>query len=172
MPIKRPVNHEPAPDDILLRHRPPVTTVITRVTVVAQREITVRRHSETLIARSEVSTAERIATIGKLCTHDALEAISFCRFPVDVEERRINSKGIARSASEPLNEKGRARFRILWDQHHDVSRAKHKHITAMWFDKIVGELVDENLIAGVNRAPCNHLPRLVMIAREDMKILL
>src|SRR5207253_11057872 len=48
MPIKRPVNHQSAPHDIFLRHRSPVATVITRVTVVAQREITVWRHSEAL----------------------------------------------------------------------------------------------------------------------------
>ena len=50
MPIKRPVNHEPASDDIFLRHRSPVATVVTRVTIVAQREITVRRYSKGLIA--------------------------------------------------------------------------------------------------------------------------
>src|SRR6266404_754207 len=69
MPGERPVNEESAPDEVRLRHRTPITAVEAIVTVVAHREIAVRRHRVSLRRIGQISVPGRIAAIRRLGPH-------------------------------------------------------------------------------------------------------
>src|SRR5947207_7984839 len=76
MRIERPVNKQPTPDQVFLRHWPPVTAVVTIVTVVAQREIAVFRHIKNPIRFRDIIAAQSVAVIVKVIVHYTLQSVT------------------------------------------------------------------------------------------------
>src|SRR5437016_7531862 len=83
--VERPVNPQPTPNQVLLRHRAPIATVVAEVTVVSHGKVTVRGNSETLIRPGQILAAQSIAAIGRLCLHHSLKAEPLGRFTVDIQ---------------------------------------------------------------------------------------
>ena len=52
----------------------------------------------------------------------------------------------------------------------NVSGAKNEHVAAVRFDKVVAELVHENLVAGIDRAPGDYFAALVTHSGRNLKV--
>src|SRR4030088_2354004 len=103
----------------------------------------------------QVTVALGVTTISKLCLDHAFETVSeaFSGFAINVELWRLDPQRVARHTSHPFDVKRRARLRIgpRLDID-DVISPENKNIAAVRFDEVIGKLVDENLVDGVDRA--------------------
>ena len=116
MTIERPVNQQAASDQIFLRHRPPITAVVTVVAVVAHGEVVPLRDGVGLFRVRQVIPAEGITAVAVLRCHHACEAETFRELAVDVEKRRLDPQLGAGRSGKPFDVKWRARFGISRDE--------------------------------------------------------
>src|SRR5437660_389554 len=169
--IERPVNKQASPDQILLRHRPPVAAVVAVVTVVAHREITMLRHNKRMSRLRQIIAAQSIAAIGQLRRHDAGETKAFRDFSIHIKPGRINPQRITGQPGQALDVGRRAGFRIFTNPQ-DMIRAENKYVAAVRLDEVVTKFIDEDLIASVHRAARNHLPTLKGSTQVNVEIML
>src|SRR5215471_8709498 len=174
MPAKRPVNKESAPHHILFGYWAPVAAVVAVVAVIAHREIAARGYDKGGLGRGEASGKKfprrhldpfrsvSITPVWGLRRHDTADAETLRQFTVDIEIRWIDSQFVPRSACQAFDIIRRAGFGILVNAK-DVIGAKNENIAATWMDKVVAELVDKNLISGIDCAARNGLPGAVAI---------
>src|ERR1043166_6496802 len=94
---ERPVNKQTASDEVLLRHRPPVAAVVTVVTVVAEREVAVRRHRKGAAGLAQIVPAQRITVIGTFASHHPLETVPLRFVSIDEQKWWNDPLRVARS---------------------------------------------------------------------------
>src|SRR5262249_22171829 len=167
--VERPVDPQPAANQILLRHRPPVTAIKTEVTIVAESKVTVWRNRESLRCFGEILPAQGITAIRCLGLHHSLKAKLFGFLIVDIKEWRIDSKGISGQPAQALDKIRRTGLRIL-RYHRNMLGPKNKNIGPMRSDKIIAEFVHENLIAGIDVAARDHLVAFVSRTGSHLEI--
>src|ERR1700682_1125530 len=90
--------------------------------------------------------------------------------PIDVEQGRIDSQNIPWQSSQTLDVKWRARLGGLTNAQNIVC-STNEYVAAMRCDKIVSELVDEDLIARVHRAASDGFAFLEGAAGNDIPII-
>ena len=90
--VERPVDPQPAANQVLLRHRSPVTAIKTEVTIVAESKVTVWRNRESLRCSGEILPAQGVTTIRWLGLHYSLKAELCWLLTVDKKLRRIDLK--------------------------------------------------------------------------------
>src|SRR5437763_519156 len=163
---ERPVDKETAADQVLLRHRPPVAAVITVVAVVAHRKIAVWRNDKGAVRSRQEGLPGRVTPVRRLRRHHPLDAKALRQLAVNIKLRGINPQLIARRARKTLDIERRARFGILANAKNVVG-AKNKHVAPVGMDKVVAELVDENLIARVDGAARDDLAAMIGVAGID-----
>src|ERR1700756_327632 len=66
---KRPVNKQAAPNQVLLRHRPPIAAVVAVVTIVAPREIAVCGHGKGTVRLRKITAPQAVTAIAVLRCH-------------------------------------------------------------------------------------------------------
>src|ERR1041385_4297778 len=98
VPAKWPIDQKPTPDQILIRHRPPVAAVVTVVAVVAPRQIGVLRHDERTVWLRQIIAARSITAIRELRLHHAPESIAVSDFSIDIKKWRAKPHSVARAA--------------------------------------------------------------------------
>src|ERR1700720_3939075 len=109
------------------------------------------RNSEGALRGRQESRPRSVAAIRHLRRHDTLKAIAFRELSVYEQLGRVNPQRVTRQSGQALDVKWRACFGIVGDSGNVVS-SKNKDVATMWFDKIIGKLVDEHLIARIHRA--------------------
>ena len=170
MPGKWPVNEQSSPDDIFLRHRAPVAAIVTIITVVAHGEVTVGRDDERAFRGAEQGLTLGITFVEFNRGHHPPNPIALGQLAIDIKIGRIDPQFVARRASEPLDVVRRARFRILSNPK-DMIGAKDKDVAAMRMNKVITELIDKDLIAGINRPARDDLAPAIDIAGIDLEVL-
>ena len=105
---KRPVNKQPATDQILDGNRSPVAAVEAVITVITHGEITVARHRVRLIRFRQILVAGRITAVRRSRRHHPFEAVALGLFAVDVKKWRIDAQLVARQTGQSLNVKRRS----------------------------------------------------------------
>ena len=151
MPVKRPVNKQPAPDQVLLRHWPPIAAVETVVTVIAHREITVARHLVRLIGLGQDNRGRAHNRGTAVAPTSPVEPETLGLFAVDVEKRRIDPQLVAGQTGQSLDVKRRARVRVLANPRNTIC-SENKNIPVMRLNKVVTEFIHKHLVARVDRA--------------------
>ena len=123
------------------------------------------RHGIGVVRARQIIVALRIAAIWRLGRHHAPKAKSAGQLAVDVKHGRIDAQLVARESGEALDKKRRAGFGIVPNAK-DVVGAKNKDVAAMRIDEVVAELIDKNLVAGIDGAARNDLRRDDKCCRE------
>ena len=164
MRIEWPINEEAAPDQILLRNRAPIATVVTVVTVVAHRKIAMLRDGVGLIWPGKIIAPKGVASVRRLGRHDTTKSSSLTELAITIKQRGIDTERVARKSRQALDKKRRARLGIVGDTE-DVVGAKNKDVAAMRLDEIVTKLVDKNLVPGVDGATGNDIAAVVRVTR-------
>src|SRR5438046_8321951 len=100
MRVKRPINKQPAADQILDGNWSPVATVVAVIAVITHSEITVARHLVRLIRFRQILVAKRITTVRRSRRHHPFEAVALGLFAVDVKKWRIDAQLVARHTSQ------------------------------------------------------------------------
>src|SRR6267142_203262 len=170
MAVKRPIDKQPATDQVFLGNRPPPAAVVAVVTVIAHREEMLRWHCVALARIGEIITPRRVTTITIFRRHDAAEPIAACKFVVHINEGGINLQRIPRQAAEALNKKGRPTLWIARNSR-NIIRAENKDVAAMRFHEIVTELIHEDLVPGVDRPLRDRLSLCVVVAGKNFEVL-
>src|ERR1700720_3386277 len=148
---KRPVNYQPPSHQILLRHWSPVTAVVAIVTVVAHRKVAVCWHGKRAARLGQIIATQAVTTISIRRRHHALETAALRFLSIDIKPWRIDPQRVARQSGEALDIKRLACIDVA-RYSRNVVRSKYKNVAAMWFDEVIGKLVHEDLVAGVDRA--------------------
>src|SRR5260370_17242057 len=92
---KRPVNQQPASNQILLRHWSPVTAVIAVVTVVAHRKVAVCWHGKGAVRLGQIIATQAVTTISIRRRHYALETAAPRFLSIDIKSSRIHPQPAA-----------------------------------------------------------------------------
>src|SRR4030095_9517848 len=160
-----PVDEQSATNQVSFRHRAPPATVVTVVAVIAHRVVTVLRHVKRLRRVRQRRMPRPITAISVLRAHHPLETVTLGDFPIREELRRLNSQSVAGQTGQTFD----VELSLVADVG-NIFCAKNKNAAPMRFDEVVTELVHENLIAGVDRAACDHLTAPVTDSRRDAKV--
>src|SRR2546423_2166089 len=162
---ERPVNKQSAPDQIGFGNRPPPATIETVVAVIAHRKIRMRRHFISFGRVRQHQVPRAVTAIAVFRAHHSLETVALRDFSVRVELRRLNSQFVSGQTRETFDVKLCLIADLL-----NVFSAKNKNIAAMRFDKVVAELVHENLVTRIDRAACDHFTCAVTNPGRNAKI--
>src|SRR3954453_1554789 len=85
VPGKRPVNKEPAPDQVRFRHGTPPPAVVAIVAVVPHREVTLFGHLVSLRRVRQIIAARRVTSIRRFRGHHPAKAKAFDDITVYME---------------------------------------------------------------------------------------
>src|SRR4051794_18151362 len=110
--------------------------------------------------------------VGGFRAHHPSESEAFWRFAVHIKKRWIDSQRIARHPGQAFDVKRMLAGLGIAGNVRNIIRPKNKNIAAMRPNEIVTELIDENLVAGIDRAASNDITFFVTTARRDSEILL
>jgi hypothetical protein len=130
----------------------------------------VRRNDKSALGRTQQRLPLRVTAIGPLGRHDPADAEVFRQLAVNVELRRIDPQLIARGAGQSLDVERRTRFRVLADAE-DMIGAEDEDIAAPRVNEVVAELIDKDLITGIDRPARHDLAAMINVPRIDLEIL-
>src|SRR4029077_4406485 len=167
---KRPVNKQPATDQILDGNRSPIAAVEAVITVIAHGEITVARHRVRLIRVRQIFVAGRITAVRRSRRHHPLEAGALGFFSVDLKKWRDDGQLVARQTGQSLNVKRRSGDRIRANRRNIIC-SEDKNIPVVRLNKVVAAFIDKDLVARVDRAPGDNFSAMTKPAGKDVKIL-
>src|SRR4029077_13208560 len=167
---KRPVNKQPATDQILDGNRSPIAAVEAVITVIAHGEITVARHRVRLIRVRQIFVAGRITAVRRSRRHHPLEAVALGFFSVDVKKWRIDAQLVARQTGQSLNVKRRSGDRIRANRRNIIC-SEDKNVTVVRLNKVIAALINKHLVARIDRASGDNLAAMTKPAGKDVKIL-
>src|SRR5215469_9882088 len=167
---KRPVNEQPATDQILNRDWPPIPAIEAIITIITHGEVTVARHRERLIRFRQILVTWRITTVRRSRRHHPFEAVALSLFAVDEKKWRIDAQCVAGQACQSLNVKRGSRDRIRANRRNIIC-SEDKHIAIVRLNKIVAAFIDKHLIACVDRAPGDNFAAMKKPTGKDVEVL-
>src|SRR5438045_6430274 len=170
MRVKRPINKQPATDQILDRNGSPVAAVEAVITVITHGEITIARHLVRLIRIRQILVAKRITTVRRSRRHHPFEAVALGFFAVDVKKWRIDAQLVARQTSQSLDIKRRSGNRIRANRR-NVICPEDKNIPVVRLNKVVAAFIDKHLVAGVDGTSGDNFAAMKKPTGKDVEIL-
>src|SRR2546423_11949906 len=142
MRVKRPINKQPATDQILDGNWSPVAAVEAIITVITHGEITIARHLVGLIRFRQILVTKRITMVRRSSRHHPFEAVALGLFAVDVKKWRIDAQLVARQTGQSLYIKRRSGYRIRANRR-NIIRSEDKNIPVMRLNKVVAAFIDK-----------------------------
>ena len=113
--------------------------------------------------------ARRVTSIRRLGRHDTAKSDPLSELAINVEQRRIDAKRVARNSRQSFDKKWGTGLGIVRNTE-DMVGAKNKNVAVMRLDEVVTELVDKDLVSGVDRATGDDIAAMISVARRNMKI--
>ena len=167
---KRPVNEQPATDQILNRDWPPIQAIEAIITIITHGEVTVAGHRVGLIRFRQIHVTWRITAVWRSRRHHPFEAVALGFFTVDEKKWRIDAQLVVRQTGQSLNVKRRSGDRIRANRR-DIVCSKDENIPVVRLNKVVAAFIDKDLVARVDRASGDNLAAMNKPTGKDVEIL-
>src|SRR5262245_8896087 len=167
---KRPVNKQPATDQILNRDWPPIPAIEAIITIITHGEVTVARHRERLIRFRQILVTWPITAVRRSRRHHPFEAVALSLFAVDEKKWPIDAQHVARQACQSLNVKRGSSERIGANRRNIIG-SEDENVAVVWLNKVIDAFIDKHLVARVDRAPGDNLAAMKKPTWKNVKIL-